>query len=200
MGIYIDDTGVTGSAASQVTAIASWAKWDLVDMFVVGNEAVFNGYCTASELVSFIQSTKSTFNAAGYTGTYTTAEPLNIVYELVDTAGFCDSIDFVGGNYHPFFNSDVEASGAGAFVSAQLAIADGLCSGKTGINLETGWPSEGSCNGVACPSVANQKIAVDSIVSQAGANSVVFSYQNDLWKALGEFDCEQSWGLINLFD
>jgi len=169
-------------------------------MFVVGNEAVFNGYCTLTELVSFIQSTKTTFNSAGYTGTYTTAEPLNIVYELVSTAGFCESIDFVGGNYHPFFNAQVEASGAGAFVAAQLTIADGLCTGKTGINLETGWPSAGSCNGAACPSTANQKIAIDSIVASAGPNSIMFSFQNDLWKAIGEFDCEQSWGCVSLFD
>lgn len=199
MGIYIDSTGVYGNAAAQVSAIAEWANWEIVDMFVVGNEAVFNEWCSVTELVSFIQSTKATFDAAGYTGTYVTAEPLNIIYELVAVDGFCETVDFVGGNLHPFFNAEVDAAGAGAFVASQLSILDGLCSGKSGINLETGWPSAGSCNGAACPSVENQQIAVASIVASAGPNSVMFSMTNDLWKSLGEFGCEQSWGLVALF-
>jgi exo-beta-1,3-glucanase (GH17 family) len=27
----------------------------------------------------------------------------------------------------------------------------------------------------------------------------MFSFTNDLWKPLGSFDCEQSWGMIDLF-
>lgn len=84
-------------------------------------------------------------------------------------------------------------------MSSQLSIVDGLCSGKSGINLETGWPSSGTCNGVACPGTEEQKAAVASIAAEVGGKSCILSFSNDLWKALGSFDCEQSWGVIDLF-
>ena len=196
LGIFISDTGISG-AEEQVTAITSWGKWELVELVVIGNEAVFNGYCSASELATFISSCRGTFSSAGYSGPCTTTEPLNIWQE--STAELCAAVDVVGCNIHPFFNADVSCDNAGSFVSSQMQIVDGLCSGKTGINLETGWPSGGSCNGVACPGISEQETAVAGIKAAAGGRSAMFSFSNDLWKPLGSFDCEQSWGMINLF-
>jgi exo-beta-1,3-glucanase (GH17 family) len=196
LGIFISDTGISG-AQDQVTAITSWAKWDLVELVVIGNEAVFSGYCSASELAGFISSCKSTFASSGYSGPCTTTEPLDIWQE--STAALCEVVDVVGANIHPFFNADVSCDQAGSFVASQLAIVDGLCSGKTGINLETGWPTDGSCNGAACPGQSEQATAVAGIKAAAGGRSAMFSFSNDLWKPLGSFDCEQSWGMINLF-
>lgn len=127
----------------------------------------------------------------------TTTEPLNILQEYTDV--LCPVMDIVGCNIHPFFNADISADSAGSFVTTELALVDGICEGKTGINLETGWPSAGYCNGVACPGVSEQKTAVDSIMAAAGSKSVMFSFVNDLWKEPGDFDCEQSWGMVQLF-
>lgn len=196
LGIFISDTGISG-AQDQVTAITSWGKFELVELIVIGNEAVFNGYCSASDLASFISSCRSTFSSAGYSGPCTTTEPLNIWQE--STSVLCEVVDVVGCNIHPFFNADVSCDQAGSFVSSQLSIVDGLCSGKTGINLETGWPSAGQCNGLACPGSSEQSTAVEGIKNAAGGKSVMFSFTNDLWKPLGSFDCEQSWGVIGLF-
>lgn len=196
LGIFISDTGCSG-AAQQVTDIVSWAQWSLVELIVIGNEAVFNGFASASELASFISSSQSSFESAGYSGPCTTTEPLNIWQESVDV--LCAVVDVVGCNIHPFFNADVDASQAGSFVASQLQIVDSLCSGKSGINLETGWPSAGDCNGAACPGTSEQATAVQSIASAAGGKSTFLSFTNDLWQAPGPFNCEQFWGCIQLF-
>ncbi|KUJ22758.1 glycoside hydrolase [Mollisia scopiformis] len=197
LGIFISDTGISG-AADQVTDIVSWGQWDLVELIVIGNEAVFSGYCTASELAGFISSCKSTFSSAGYSGPCTTTEPLNIWQE--NTSALCAVVDVVGCNIHPFFNGDISAADAGPFVASQLAIVDALCPGKYGVNLETGWPSFGTeCNGAACPGTSEQAAAVKSITESAGGKSVMFSYTDDYWKEPGAFGCEQSWGAIQLF-
>lgn len=196
LGIFVSDTGLSG-AQEQVSQITAWGKWELVELIVVGNEAVFNGYCTASELATFISSCKSTWSGAGYSGLITTTEPLGTWQE--STGALCEVVDVVGCNIHPFFNPDVSCDNAGDFTKSQLDIVDGLCSGKSGINLETGWPSAGTCNGKACPGSSEQATAIAGIKSAVGGKSVMFSFTNDLWKALGAFDCEQSWGIIDLF-
>ncbi|TEY50431.1 hypothetical protein BOTCAL_0276g00120 [Botryotinia calthae] len=196
VGIFISETGCAG-AADQVTALIAWGQWSLVELIVVGNEAIFGGHTTASELAGFISSSRSSFKSAGYTGQITTTEPLNIWQENTDV--LCGAVDITGANLHPFFNAGVTAENAGKFALSQLELADAICPGLTAINLECGWPSAGTCNGLACPGVQEQKTAVASIISSCGGRAAIFSYTNDLWKQPGGFGCEQSWGSIHLF-
>jgi exo-beta-1,3-glucanase (GH17 family) len=196
VGIFVDNKGI-GGAQTQVTDLTNFKHWDIVVLVVVGNECVFNGYATAGALVSFIQSCRSSFASVGYTGPITTTEPLNVLQANAGT--LCGAIDVVGCNIHPFFNSDVTAATAGSFVASQLAIVEGLCPGKQGINLETGWPSAGTCNGKACPSQENQAVAVASIAAACGGKSIMFSFIDDMWKKPGAFSCEQSWGVAHLW-
>jgi len=196
IGIFISGTGISG-AQQQVTDITSWARWDLVELIVVGNEVISSGHASAGELAGFISSCKSAFSGAGYSGPCTTTEPLSAWQENAGT--LCGVVDIVGANLHPFFNADVDPSQAGDFTKGQLDIVNGLCPGKSGVNLETGWPSGGSCNGKACPGTSEQATAVKGLMDAVGGKSVIFSFQDDDWKAPGAFDCEQHWGAIHLF-
>ncbi|KAF7892637.1 uncharacterized protein EAF02_000175 [Botrytis sinoallii] len=196
VGIFISETGCSG-AADQVTELIAWGQWSLVELIVVGNEAIFGGHTTASELAGFISSSRASFASAGYTGQITTTEPLNIWQE--NTSVLCSAVDITGANLHPFFNAEVTAENAGKFALSQLELADAICPGLTAINLECGWPSAGTCNGAACPGVEEQKTAVSSIIESCGGRAAIFSYTNDLWKQPGGFGCEQSWGSIHLF-
>ena len=195
IGVFIDHTGIGGGsgAAEDVSAILAWGKWSLVELIVIGNEAVFNNYCSGSELAGFISSCKSSFKSAGYTGPCTTTEPLDILQ--ANTGALCEVLDVVGCNIHPYFNGQTYPSGAGAFVAGQLALVDALCSGKTGINLETGWPHSGNANGVAIPSPGNQLIALESIAEEVGGKSVVLSFFDDLWKGASACNCETAFGI-----
>lgn len=187
LGVFISNSGIAGAKA-QLEEITSWAagNWGDVEMIVVGNEAVFNGYCTASALADFISSAKSTFAAAGYKGPVTTTEPLNVMSENAHL--LCHVLDVAAANIHPFFNAAVTADGAGEFVAKELALLETICPGLAVYNLETGWPSAGLPNGAAIPGSSEQATAIESIKKHCGGNSAFFSFVDEPWKAKGEFD------------
>ena len=199
LGIYISDSGIS-AAEPQIQEIVSWAngQWSAVEMIVVGNEAVFNNFCTAEALATFVASAKSAFQAAGYTGPVTTTETIETLTE--NKATLCPVMDVAAANIHPFFNGHVAASQAGQFVASQLQLLEQVCPGKEAYNLETGWPSQGEANGAAIPGTWEQEAAVMGIKQAAGGKSAFFSFENDLWKEEGEFGVERSWGCSKLFN
>ncbi|KMU79946.1 hypothetical protein CISG_08228 [Coccidioides immitis RMSCC 3703] len=195
IGVFISNTGIEG-AQKQVTDIVEWGQWNMVDLVVVGNEAIFQGHADATSLASFIGSCKATFKKAGYNGPVTTTEPLNIWQ--ANASKLCGVIDILGANIHPFFNSDVSPADAGKFVKGQMDILHGLCNKKV-INLETGWPNGGGNNGKAISGQSEQVTAIKSIVKAVGSDSVFFSFRDDRWKEPGPLGVEQNWGCINVF-
>jgi len=196
LGVFISSTGIEG-AKQQVTDIVSWGWWELVELIVVGNEAAFNGYCSASDLAGFISSSKSQFQAAGYSGPVTTTEPLSEWQSSGST--FCEVVDVVAANLYAFFNAQTSADQAGSFIQAEISELEGICSGKETYVMESGWPTAGECNGAACPSPENQATALKGIQNVSGSKVVFFSFEDDAWKQPGQFNVEQHWGCIDAF-
>ncbi|KAL8993379.1 MAG: hypothetical protein Q9188_007341, partial [Gyalolechia gomerana] len=163
LGVYISDSGIS-AARPQIQEIVSWAEdnggqWQSVEMVVVGNEAVFNGFCTAEELATFVAEARSAFRTAGYNGPVTTTETIDVLEEHKET--LCPISDVVAANIHPFFNGQISAPEAGKFVADQLALLEKeICLGKEAWNLETGWPKRGEANGRAVPGAWEQEVAV----------------------------------------
>ena len=172
VGIFIDNQGIDASRP-QIQALTSWGRWNLVTMVVVGNEAILDGYTTASALAAYISEVKSTIGGA-FTGPYTTSETTNIWQ--ASNGVFCGAVDVIGSNIHPYFNTATSADQAGQFVSSQIQILGGICSGKQVYNLETGWPHAGNANGAAIPGVSQQQTALKGIMAAAGGNSAFFSF------------------------
>ncbi|KAJ5153793.1 Glycoside hydrolase superfamily [Penicillium coprophilum] len=197
MGVFIDGSGTAG-AQEQVDEISKWAEWDMVELIVVGNEAIQSGAADASTLASFIKSASESFKSAGYTGLITTTEPIN-VWQQHGAGALCDAVDIVGANIHPFFNADVTAEQAGEFTKGEFEELEKICGGKDVINLETGWPNAGSANGAAIPGTAQQATAIKSIAKHVGSKSIFFSFSDDTWKNPGEFNVEQHWGCSGVF-
>ncbi|KAI5366698.1 Putative glycoside hydrolase superfamily [Septoria linicola] len=202
LGIFIDAKGL-GAAHEQVNDLTAWGKngncWSMVEMVVAGNEAIFGGFTTAPEMANFITEAKSAFKAAGYNGPVTTTETLDVIQKNADV--LCPVVDVIGANLHPFFNGQHAAADAGDLVAQQLKDLSAACGGKLeAYNLETGWPSHGKANGVAIPGKDEQRQAIDSIVAKVGSKSAIFSFEDDTWKAPGEYDIEQYWGCASLFD
>lgn len=185
VGVFIDGSaGCSASSpkiAEQISALKNWGKWDMVQLVTVGNEAIINGYCTAAEIASLVETCKSEFS--GYTGLYTTAETVNIWQEPETQSALCGVVDILGTNAHAFFNYQTTADKAGEFVKGQLDIVSNLCEGKEGIVLETGWPSRGTSLGLAVAGVAEQRTALDSIIKECGDKAVLFSLYDDKWKS-----------------
>lgn len=200
IGVFVKASGCSYDVPEikeQVDAIAEWSEWDLVDLFVVGNEAIMNNYCKPSELRELVKVVKS--KCSSYTGPYTIAETLNIWQRPEVSSAICDVVDFTGANIHPYFNFEVAPSDAGDFVKGQLDLLDDICPGKQAFNLECGWPTDGICNGSACPGADNQAAAIQSIREKCGSKTVFFSFGNDMWKEPGDCLCEQSWGSASYF-
>lgn len=195
IGIFINGGGV-GGASSQVSDIAAWARWDLVQMLVVGNEAIFNNHCSASDLAGFISSVKQTLSGKGYNGPVTTTEPLGTYKDGNNGQTICAVVDIMGANLHPFFNANTPSSAAGEELSRQIKGVEALCPGKEMFVLETGWPSQGSPNGAAVPGSSQQAEALSGIVSAAGARSVILAYTDDMWKEPGPYGVEQYFGCL----
>jgi exo-beta-1,3-glucanase (GH17 family) len=196
LGVYIDNKGL-GAAQSQVSDIVNWGQWDLVEMIVLGNEAIFNQFVDVGSLAGFLSSSKSTFQGAGYHGPVTTTEPLNILQEVGHQ--LCDHMDAVAANIQAFFNSGVAPHEAGNFVATQLDIVQSICPNLPAYNLECGWPKQGSANGAATPGYDAQKTAISDIIEKAGSKSVIFSFEDDDWKADGAFGVEKFFGCADLF-
>ena len=201
LGIYIDDSGIGANTDEQIATLTQWGqgKWDLVEMIVAGNEAIFNGFASASQLAGFIADVRSKFRAVGYSGPVGTTEPLGTFQE--NAATLCPAVDYAGANIHPFFNTDVTAESAGDFVAKQIEDLAAACGSKMeAYNLESGWPSSGLPNGAAIPGSWDQKVALEGILSAAGSKSSIFSFENDPWKAPGPFQVEQFWGCADIFN
>jgi exo-beta-1,3-glucanase (GH17 family) len=201
LGIYVDETGIGSNTDAQVATLTEWGsdKWDLVEMVVAGNEAMFYGYTTAEGLAGFVNDVRSKFRAAGYQGPVGTSEVPGTFTTYADV--LCPAVDYAAANIHPFFNAEVAAKDAGDFVATQLDnIAKACGYKKEAYNLESGWPSLGSTNGLAIPSVEDQKTAIASIMEKAGNKTAMFSWANDPWKAPGDHGVEQHWGCGSLFE
>lgn len=198
VGVFVKEAGCgySGVHKEQVEKLVAWGKWNLVSLCVIGNEAIFGGLCNANQLKGLIDTSKSVIKGAGYTGPFTTAETVDVWQKVGST--LCDSIDIGGANTHPYFNANTSPSAAGEFVRGQLDIVTKIC-GKRAISLECGWPTEGSCNGVACPGVSQQAQAINSIRSSCGEDVVFFTYGKAFWKDPTSCGCEPYFNVEGAF-
>ncbi|OIW35232.1 glycoside hydrolase [Coniochaeta ligniaria NRRL 30616] len=200
VGIFIGEVGCDNGSpdvAEQLAALKAWTQWSLVDLVVVGNEALFNNFCTVSQLHDLIVHVKSELSGTGYTGPYTTTDVVS-AWITGDLSPICSVIDVVGANVHAYFNGGTTPEQAGEFVAGQLKIVEDVC-GLTGYILESGWPTQGKCLGSACAGKEEQKVALTSIMDTCGDKTVFFSFKDDDWKPPGDCLCEQHFGTAELF-
>ncbi|ODQ63836.1 glycoside hydrolase, partial [Nadsonia fulvescens var. elongata DSM 6958] len=193
-GFYITSAGVD-SIDADVDNIISWAGkngWSIFTDFIVGNEAIINGWVSADQLIGKINSIRSKFQTAGYSGYISTAEPPNIYHE---NPALCNNLDFIGINAHAYFDPNSSAATAGEFLASQIVVTKKFCPGKTVYVTETGYPSAGIQNGNNIPSVENQAIAIKSIINVVGTDLTLFTLYNDFWKSPGPYGVEQYFGL-----
>lgn len=196
-GIYVSATGCTidtADIAEQVAEFKAWQHWDLVEFFAVGNEALANGFCSGSQLASLITAVKGELGSY-YSGQWTTTDVVSSWQNEEAAAAVCAVVDFPCANAHSYFTSTVAPSDAGEFVKGQLEIVEQACGGVSGYILESGYPTQGSVIGLNIPSIANQALAIGSILETIGDKVVLFSMYDDSWKSPGSYDCEQYWGI-----
>ncbi|KAI9882811.1 MAG: hypothetical protein M1823_005437 [Watsoniomyces obsoletus] len=177
VGIFIDAKGLS-PAKQQLQDLLSWGKWTQVDLIVIGNEVLHNGYMSGSDLAGFIGECKSQFRSSGYTGPITTAES-SVEILKKNSQHLCPVLDVIGANLHPFFNEKVQPEMAGDWLKNEMSQMEGVCGDEKKmevLNLETGWPSAGTPNGAAKTGEEAQRAAIESIRKAVGGRVVFFSY------------------------
>ncbi|KIW75297.1 hypothetical protein Z517_12071 [Fonsecaea pedrosoi CBS 271.37] len=169
-------------------------NWGPVDTIVIGNEVV-NAGGSAAAVVAALAVARPILQAAGFNK--------NIVAVDTFTAHqnnpqICQSSDFCAVNAHAFFDPNTAANNAGTFVESVIAPISQKANGKQVIVTESGWPYQGSPNGQAVPSPANQASAISSLKDAFSSNPggiFLFQAYDATYKAPGAFGVEQYFGI-----
>lgn len=188
----------------QVSTLIAGVNGDWSSMYTVsvGNELVNSGQASAAEVMSAVSTVRGLLRAAGYEGPVVTVDTLAATIEPGNSI-LCDESDYCAVNAHPFYDSTATATGAGEWLTTNIAILKGVLANPSQkiVITETGWPSQGEANGAAVPSPANQAAALSSIESTFASNpsGVIFlSAFNRQWLGsdTGEFDEEYWFGIL----
>jgi exo-beta-1,3-glucanase (GH17 family) len=191
-----------GTLSSEIETIVAAAKgdWSSFDTISIGNELVNSGTASPEVVVAAIGTARGLLKIAGYTGNVVAVDTL--VASRANPS-LCEASDYCAVNCHPFFDGGVVASGSGSFLTTQIGTLQDVLSNKNQkvVVTETGWPWQGSANGVAVPSVANQAAALSSIRGAFASNPedvILFTSYNDLWKtnSADTFNAEPYWGFL----
>ncbi|KAK6005887.1 hypothetical protein QM012_007529 [Aureobasidium pullulans] len=199
-GVYNvnDDTALRGDLKTLTDAVANnfGGDWSRFITISIGNEVVNSGELTPSAVGDRVSTARSVLSAAGYSGDIVAVDTL---VAMVAHPELCQYSDYIAVNSHPFFDGSVLPENSGEWLLKNMQEVSSVCGGKKTWITETGWPTQGSTNGVAVPSVQNQKSALSSMKSAVTSNIVWFTAFNDMWKknTAATFNAEQYWGMCN---
>lgn len=172
---------------------ASSSGWGPIDTVYIGNEVVNRGG-SASAVAGAVSAARGTLVAAGFNGPVITVD----VFSSFNNPVLCSTSTYCGMNAHAFFSA-VSADQAGTFLRNAYNQVVSANNGKHTVITETGWPYQGSPNGAAIPSPANQRTAMDAIMREfSGTSGDVYMFQafNAEYKQPGAFGVEPYFGLF----
>lgn len=198
LGLWDIDTASVATGMGQILqALESSSRgWSAVDTILIGNERVNDGAATVLQIQAAVSAGRLWLkqNAPNYSGLVVSVDTLNAV---VSNPGLCSISDYIAVNCHPYFTGSLTPSQTGAWLQSQIASVLSACGGSKKVLItETGWPNKGNTLGKCVPSVSNQAEALQSIMSLVGDQLFAFTMYNDYWKAPGQYNVEQNWGIF----
>lgn len=152
----------------EITALISAARQGQVDLAVVGNESLLNGYLTADQLIGYLKRVKEALPGIQVT----TAEGYA---QILAHPGVVSAVDVVMVSYYPFWEG-VDVRAAVAVLHQWHEQVKAIAGGRQVIVAETGWPDCGSAKGDAVPSPDNASFYFLNFVSWARATNTPFFY------------------------
>lgn len=171
--------------------------WGTIDTVYIGNELVNNGAASSGQVAAAVTTARGILSGTGFSGNVVTVDTFNAMeYD----ATICSTSDYCAANAHAFFDANTVAANAGSFVLAAYNGVMKANNGKKTVITESGWPWQGSCNGQACPSIPNQRTAIDSIMQSFSSmpnNIFMFQGYDAGYKQPGQFGVEQYFGIYD---
>ncbi|KAI9483021.1 MAG: glycoside hydrolase superfamily [Benjaminiella poitrasii] len=182
--VWIDGTSNDDVEITRLkTNLKSSSDTSSIRGILVGNEVLFKNQMSSSQLIQKIKTVKAISGGIPVGSAETDATYSN---DLMAAS------DFIGVNIHPFF-AEVSVNDAYNNLVSRFNAFKSKAGGKKVYITETGWPSEGSNDGSAQPSLANTKTFATTI-SKSSLPYYYFEWEDSAWKASGT---ESHFGLLN---
>jgi glucan 1,3-beta-glucosidase len=188
VGAWLGDDKVVNN--KEMKALIQLSKDGFVDIAAVGNEVMYRGDLSETELIAHIQEFKKAVPnvEVGYVDAY---------YEFTDRPKITEACDVILANCYPYWEAcHLDYSLLYMKQMYQEALRAGK--GKKVIITETGWPSQGSDLGVSHPSYDNAlKYFINAQLwsDQDQIDMFYFSSFDESWKVGIEGDVGAFWGL-----
>ncbi|MDC6404660.1 MULTISPECIES: glycosyl hydrolase family 17 protein [Maribacter] len=162
----------------------------VVDIAAIGNEVLYRGDLTESELLDYIHRGKVEIEdvPVGYVDAY---------YEFRDHPKVSEACDIILANCYPFWEG-CEMDYSLLYMKDMYRQAQEAAQGKKVIITETGWPSQGTNLRGALPSYQNflkYFINTQKWSQEAEIEIFFFSSFDESWKVGTEGDVGAYWGL-----
>jgi GPH family glycoside/pentoside/hexuronide:cation symporter len=176
----------------EINALIELAKTGVVNVAAVGNEVLLRGDVSEEELIVYINRVKEALKgldvSVGYVDTY---------YEYYTRPNLVEATDIILANCYPFWEGfGIESSLE--HLREMYALTKYVSKGKKVIIAETGWPSQGSANEDAHPSLINAMkyfIQTQEWASKEGVEIFHFSSFDESWKVRVEGELGARWGI-----
>lgn len=173
--------------------IAAAGRQGEVHYAVVGSEVLQRGDLTVDQLLAYLAEFKAAFPAGPL---LTTADTYDVLMKHPEVIAACD---VVFAHFYPYW-AGVYYDDAVYWLDQRYEELKAVCGEKSIVVAETGWPSAGTPQGHAVPSVPNAAFYFKNFVSWAKAKKVQFFYFEALdepWKAAYEpNDVGAHWGVL----
>jgi len=188
VGAWLGDDKIINE--KEIKALIQLSKDGFVDIAAVGNEVMYRGDLSETELIAHIQEFKKAVPnvEVGYVDAY---------YEFTDRPKITEACDVILANCYPYWEAcHLDYSLLYMKQMYQEALRAG--NGKKVIITETGWPSQGSDLGVSHPSYENALtyfINAQLWSDQDQIDMFYFSSFDESWKVGIEGDVGAFWGL-----
>lgn len=174
----------------EIAGLIKLAKEGFVDIAAVGNEVMYRGDLTESELLDFMAQVKEAIPEIpmGYVDAY---------YEFVDRPNITEACDVILANCYPYWEGCSQEY-ALLYMKDMFRQASGAANGKKVIITETGWPSQGEGVHGALPSYENAiKYFINTQQWSTSDQIEIFYFSSfdESWKVGSEGDVGAYWGL-----
>src|ERR1019366_605682 len=175
----------------EISNLIAAANAGLVDVAIVGSEAILRNDVTVPQLIAYMQQVRQAIPSSI---PVTTAD---VWGTFIANPSLIAASDVVFGNFYPYWEG---TSISNAMCSLQqeyqqLVKASGS---KTVVISETGWPSAGNAVGAAVPTVANANLFALQFLTWAHSNNIqsfYFEAFDEDWKVASEGPQGANWGL-----
>ncbi|MDR1532701.1 MAG: hypothetical protein LBS62_11080 [Clostridiales bacterium] len=191
-GCWLDASFNEVQIYAELDALAHMANDGLADVAAVGSENIYRGDNTADEMAGYINYVRSKITDRSIpVGTSDTA------WAFTENPRLVEACDVILCTIYPYF-SGVAVEDAARSLAETYAAVSAAAKGRQVIISETGWPTQGSPEGPAIPSMSNAKLYFEDVYAwsrQEDVEVVFFSQIDEAWKLEGvNADIGGHWG------